>query len=94
MFDDAIRNFVPPAPGRPPSPDRNSFRQSTTMVDKAGQRTRLFEKKSADTAAMVEQACKTLATAEQNRGEFRKTEQEHFARFPAGCSLDKDSTIV
>ena len=56
MFDGAIRNFVPPAPGHPPPPDRESFRQSTTMVDKAGQRTRLLEKKSVDTAAKVEQA--------------------------------------
>ena len=52
-------------------------------------------------AAIVEQARRALATAEQNRdanekalavarSHFHKTQQEHFARFPHGCPLDND----
>ena len=90
-----------PAPGYPPPSDRESFRHSATMVEKAGQRMRNVEKKSAEMAAKVEQARKALATAEQNRdanekalaearSHFHKTQQEHVVRFPSGCPLDND----
>ena len=69
------------------------------MVEKAGQRMRNVEKKSAEMVAKVERARKALATAKQNRdanekalvearGHVYKTLQEHFARFPSGCPLD------
>ena len=81
--------------------DREPFRHSTTMVEKAGQRLRNVEKKSTEMAAKVEQARKALAPAEQNRdanqnavaearSHFHETQQEHFARFPSGCPLDND----
>ena len=90
------------APGYLPLADRESFRHSTTMVDKAGQRMRNVEKKSAGMAAKVEQA---PASAEKNRvayekalaearSQFPKTQQEHFARFLSGCSLDNDACAV
>ena len=46
----ALRSYVPPASGHPPPADRESFRNSTTMVDKAWQRMRNNEKKSAEMA--------------------------------------------
>ena len=45
VLEEARRNYVPPAPGHPPPADRESFRHSTTMVDKVGQRMRNIEKK-------------------------------------------------
>ena len=74
-----------------------SVRYAHTIVERAGQRMRNDEK----SAAIVEQARRALATAEQNRdanekalaaarSHVRKTRQEHFARFPHGCPLDND----
>ena len=71
------------------------------MVDKARRRMRNLEKKSAEMAAKVEQARRSIASAELNRdanekawaearSHFHKTQQEHFARFPSGCPLDND----
>ena len=81
---------MPPVPGPPPPADRESFRHSnsTTMADKAGQRMRNVEKKSAEMAAKVEQACGALASAEENRDANEKSlaearshfHKKHFAR--------------
>ena len=101
VLEEARRNYVPPALGYPPPASRESFRHSTTMVEKAVPRLRNVAKKSAEMAAKVEQARNARATAEQNRdanekalvearSHFHKTQQEHFARFPSGCPPDND----
>ena len=71
------------------------------MVEKLDKEGATLRKKSADMAAKVEQARKTLAAAEQNRDAnekalavarslFHTTQQEHYARFLSGCPLDDD----
>ena len=51
VLEEARRNYALPAPGYPLPADRESFRHSTKMIDKAGQGMRNIEKKIAEMAA-------------------------------------------
>ena len=65
LLEEARRNYVPPAPGYPPPADREYFRHSAKMTRKLDNRMRNVEKKSAEMAAKVEQARKSVGRGEE-----------------------------